>query len=74
MPVDTIHLISDINDCVVCGGAVRGQLLRAGILPTSIPPCAGSVGLGGASGGVSPSTMVLADLFLQFRSSVGDVR
>ena len=74
MIVDTILPIGDINDCVVCGGAVRGRPLRAGVLPTSIPPCAGSIGLGGASGGVSPSTMVLADLFLQFRSSVGDVR
>ena len=74
MPVDTILPIGDINDCVVCGGAVRGRPLQAGVLPTSIPPCARSVGSGGASGGVSPSTMVLADLFLQFRSSVGDVR
>ena len=27
--------IGDINDCVVCGGAVRGRPLRAGVLPTS---------------------------------------
>ena len=74
MPVDTILLIGDINDCVICGGTVRGWPLRAEVLPTSIPSCAGSVGSGGASGGVTPSAMVLADLFLQFRSSVGDVR